>query len=168
MNFEDLIKNRFSCRKFTDRPVEPEKINQIIQAAIDAPTAVNRQPFHIFQMSSESARDAVRACTKCHFGAETFLIIGGDPKDGWVRPFDGRAFADVDASIAATHMMLMIEALGLATTWVGYFDAPALQKACHQLDGWDLIAIFPIGYADEEPSPRHFERKNTDALVTVL
>ena len=168
MDFEELIKKRFSCRKFTDRPVEPEKIEKIIQAGIDAPTAVNRQPFHIFKMESPQAKEAVRACTKCHFGANTFLIIGSDRQSGWVRPFDGKPFADVDAAIAATHMMLMIEELGLASTWVGYFDAPALKEKCPQLNAWELIAIFPIGYAAEEPSPRHFERKDVQALATEL
>ena len=168
MDFENLIRKRFSCRKFTDRAVEPEKIEKIIQAAIDAPTAVNRQPFHIFKMESSQAKEAVRACTKCHFGAETFLIIGSSTESGWVRPFDNKPFADVDAAIAATHMMLMIEELGLASTWVGYFDATALKQKYPQLEAWDLIAIFPIGYAAEEPSPRHFERKDASVLTTVL
>ena len=168
MDFENLIRKRFSCRKFSSRPVEPEKIDKIIQSAILAPTAVNRQPLHIFTMDSPQAKEAVRACTKCHFGAETFLIIGSSTESGWVRPFDEKPFADVDAAIAATHMMLMIEELGLASTWVGYFDAPILKQKCPQLKNWDLIALFPIGYAAEEPSPRHFERKSTQELVTAL
>ena len=168
MDFTQLIRKRFSCRNFTDQPVEPEKIEKIIQAAIEAPTAVNRQPFHIFNMESPQAKEAVRSCTKCHFGADTFLIIGSSTKSGWVRPFDAKPFADVDAAIAATHMMLMIEEQGLSSTWVGYFDAPVLKQKCPQLEPWDLIAIFPIGYAAEDPSPRHFERKTTKELVTVL
>ena len=168
MNFENLIHHRFSCRKFKNKPVEPEKIKKIIEAGILAPTAVNMQPFHIFNFTSDNAKEALRSCTKCHFGAEHFLLIGAAPDQGWVRKFDDRPFADVDASIAATHMMLMAEELGLATTWVGYFDAPALKKALPQLDKYDLIAIFPIGYPDEEPAPRHFERKTSQQLVTEL
>ena len=168
MDFEELIKKRFSCRNFTDKPVEPEKIEKIIQAAVYAPTAVNRQPFHIFQMASPQAKEAVRSCTKCHFGADTFLVIGGKEEEGWVRPFDDRPFADVDASIAAAHMMLMIENLGLSSTWVGYFDAPLLKQKCPQMEGWDLIAIFPIGYAAEGPSPRHFDRRHTEDLATKI
>ena len=168
MEFTKLIRERFSCRKFTDRPVEPEKIQKIIHAAILAPTAVNRQPFHIFSMESEKAKEAVRSCTKCHFGADTFLILGVKQEEGWVRPFDRHPFSQVDGAIAATHMMLMIQDLGLAATWVGYFDAPALKQACQELEGWDLIAIFPIGYPAEGPSPRHSERKSTDQLVSSL
>ena len=168
MDFEALIRSRFSCRKFTDRPVEPEKIQKIVEAGLAAPTAVNRQPFHIFSLTSEAAKRALRSCTTCHFGADTFLVVGVRPEEGWVRPFDGHAFAEVDGAIAATHMMLMAEQLGLGTTWVGYFDAPALKKACPQLEDWDLIAVFPIGYPDQAPSPRHFERKDSSQLFTEL
>ena len=168
MDFENLIRQRFSCRKFKNQPVEPEKIQKIIEAGILAPTAVNMQPFHIFNITSAAAKEALRSCTKCHFGADNFLLVGAAPDQGWVRKFDNRPFADVDASIASVHMMLMAQELGLATTWVGYFDAPALKKACPQLEGYDLIAVFPIGYPDEEPSPKHFQRKSAEQLVTEL
>ena len=168
MDFMSLAESRYSCRRFSDRPVEQEKLQKIIDAAILAPTAVNRQPFRIFAAETEAAKEAIRSCTKCHFGAETFLIVGTKASEGWVRPFDGQAFAQVDGAIAATHMMLMIQELGLATTWVGYFDAPALKAKCPALEGWDLIAIFPIGYPAEGPSPRHSERKSADQLVSSL
>ena len=168
MNFEELIKNRYSCRAFTDQPVESDKIIKIIEAARVAPTAVNKQPFHIFHIASDHGKNAVRRCTRCHFGAESFLIVGARPEEGWIRPFDNRSFSDIDAAIAATHMMLMIEALGLATTWVGYFDAPALKASLPQLENFDLIAIFPIGYPAEKASPRHRERKSLDHIFSVL
>ena len=44
MKFSELVKSRYSCRKFSDRPVEEEKLNAVIQAGISAPTAKNVQP----------------------------------------------------------------------------------------------------------------------------
>lgn len=170
MDFLTLCKNRYSCRKFSDKPVESEKIDSIIEAARLAPTAVNRQPFLIFKMESDAAKKAIRATTKCHFGAETFLLVAAKPEEAWVRPFDSRNFADVDASIVATQMMLAIEDLGLSSTWVGYFDAPKLKTLCSALSPYDLIAIFPIGYAAEDaaPSERHDIRKSpADFVVTI-
>ena len=166
MDYESLIRQRYSCRKFTSQPVDKESIKKIIEAAIYAPTAVNLQPFHIFTAETEKAKNAVRSCTSCHFGAETFLIMGSDPKQGWVRQFDSKPFADMDAAIAATHMLLKIHELGLASTWVGSFDPQALQKACPALKGWNLIGIFPIGYPAEGPGPRHAQRKSSEELVT--
>ena len=106
MDFEALIHHRFSCRKFKQQPVEPEKINKIIEAGILAPTAKNLQPFRIFRMESQQAKEAVRASTKCHFGASEFLVIGALPQEGYERGYDGFRFADVDAAIVVTHMLL--------------------------------------------------------------
>ena len=47
MKFEELIKDRYSCRKFKNTPVEKEKIEKILEAALVAPTACNLQPQRI-------------------------------------------------------------------------------------------------------------------------
>ncbi len=170
MEFQKLIEKRYSCRKFSDKKVEPELIEKIIEAGRIAPTAVNTQPLKIFWLNSEQARDNVRQASSFTFGADQFLIVCYKEEDGWERPFDQRNFADIDAGIAATHMMLAIEDLGLSTTWVGYFDAPMLQSLYPQMKPYHLIALFPIGYAAEDavPSERHFKRKPREELVEVL
>ncbi len=171
MDFKELAEKRYSCRKFTDRKVERELLNKIVDTAISAPTAVNNQPYKIFLMDSEEAKQNIRKATSCSFGADTFLIVGGKKEDGWVRSFDKRNFADVDASIVATHVMMEIYDLGLATTWVGYFDAPMLKEIYPDMRDYDLIALFPIGYSAEkggQPSPKHYERKSREEMMTVL
>ena len=170
MEFSQLIQDRYSCRSFSATPVEEEKLQKIIEAGIYAPTARNQQPFRIFSMRSQEAKDIIRTVTKCHFGADCFLVIGAEPQAGFQREFDGRDYADIDAAIAATHMMLEIHNQGLGSTWVGCFDAPKLQVLCPQMAGLDLIAIFPIGYPAEDaaPSPRHSQRKAPEELVTKL
>ena len=170
MEYTQLIRKRYSCRSFSQKPVEEEKIQTIVEAGIMAPTAKNEQPFRIFCMQSQKAKEAIRSVTKCHFGADCFLVIGAVPQAGFIREFDGRDYADVDASIAATHMLLEIHNQGLATTWVGYFDAPKLQQLCPECQGLDLIAIFPVGYPADNaaPSPRHTERKSPDSLLIRL
>lgn len=112
----------------------------------------------------------MESVTHCTFGARQFLVVGCKPEQAWVRACDGRNFADVDGSIVATHMMLELQQLGLATTWVGSFDVPKLQSLCPALAGWDLIAVFPLGFAAEDaaPSERHFLRKTAEEAVTVL
>lgn len=87
-----------------------------------------------------------------------------------MRPFDKKNFADVDASIAATHIMLAIEDLGLGTTWVAHFDAPKLKELFPEMADYELVAIFPVGYPAEDaaPSPRHTERVGAAALSDRL
>ncbi len=170
MNFKELAEKRYSCRKFSDRKVEKELLNQIIDTAIKAPTAVNKQPYKIFLMDSAEAKQNMHKATTCTFGADTFLVVGYKEDEAWVRSFDNRNFADVDASIVATHIMMQISDLGLETTWVGYFDAPLLKQMYPAMNDYNLIAVFPIGYPaeDEKPSPRHYERKDREEVLEIL
>jgi len=170
MTFINLAKERYSCSSISDKPVEPEKTEQIIQAGLLAPTAVNKQPFHIWVLTKDEDIEKVKQTTRCDFGAKLFFVIGAKKEEAWVREYDQRNFADVDASIVATQMMLEIEDLGLATTWVGHFDAPKLMALFPEMNGYDLIAMFPTGYAnkDAKPSPKHDVRKSAEESVTWL
>ena len=170
MEFKELAETRYSCRAFTEQKVDRKLVEQIIETAMQAPTAVNKQPYQIFLMDSPEAKEKIHKVTSFTFGADTFLVVGYREDGAWERSYDGRNFGDVDASIVATHMMLEIADLGLATTWVGHFDAPLLKELCPQMEGYELIALFPIGYAaqDGTPSPRHFERKAKKEVLTVL
>lgn len=169
-NFMDLAKKRYSCRKFSEKPVPQEWIDQILNAAIAAPTAVNTQPFKLWVMASEEAQKTIRQVTDYHFGANAFIVVGARKEGAWTRSFDGHCFAEVDASIVATHIMLEIYDLGLATTWVGHFDAPELKKRYPQMADYDLIALFPVGYAAEDamPAPAHTKRKSLQEKAEIL
>ena len=169
-DFQELAEKRYSCRNFSQRKVEKELVDQIIKAGITAPTAVNTQPVKIFWLNSEKQEKISGRYATIPFGADTFLVVGYKEAEGWVRSFDQRNFADIDAGIIATHMMLEIEDLGLSTTWVGYFDAPRLQSLYPEMKEYHLIALFPIGYAAEDaaPSDRHFKRKKTEEIVKIL
>lgn len=171
-DFLQLSHDRYSCRAFSERPVEGEKVDALIEAAVAAPTAVNRQPWHAWVVESPEAIERLGACTRFMFGTRVAILVGAAPDEAWVRKYDDRNFADVDASIVATHIMMEAADLGLGTTWVGHFDAPAVKEAFPQTAGYDLIAIFPLGYPAEgeegAPSARHGERRATDELVSRL
>ncbi len=170
MEFKQLAKDRYSCRKMTTRKVEDNLIEQIIETAIQAPTAVNYQPVKIFWMKSDKAKNDVHQVTRFTFGAETFLVVGYKNTDGWVRSFDKHVFAETDAAIVASHIMLQVADLGLSTTWVGYFDAPLLRSMYPEMKDYELTAIFPIGYAAEDgtPSSRHYVRKSREEILEIL
>ena len=172
MDFLQLAKERFSCRSFSDKAVEPEKLDAILAAGLAAPTAVNKQPYHIWLIKSETAYAEVTKAAlfpfvpQCHVA----LVVGSLPEAGWVREADGKPFADVDAAIVATHLLLAIQDQGLRTTWVGRFDPAVLKAAFPEMAPYNLIAIFPIGYPAEDgvPSARHSVRRSKEEAVTVL
>lgn len=170
MKFLELAKKRYSCRKLTDKPIEPEKIDRILQAAIAAPTAKNAQPYKIWKITSPAATAKLKQATNFTFGAGLFLVVGVKADEAFVRPFDGVNFAQIDGGIVGTHIMLAIEDEGLSTTWVGYIDTPKLQELIPEMKGYEIVAIFPIGYAAEgaKPSNRHEERRAISDAVTEL
>ena len=116
MEFNELIRERFSCRALSDREIPHESMNRIFEAARLAPTAVNKQPFKVWAIESPDARAKLAETTSYTFGAGVFLVIGSKADEAWVRPDDDLNFADVDAAIAATHIMLAIHNEGLRAT----------------------------------------------------
>ena len=170
MDFLELAKKRYSCRSISDKPVEDEKIEKILKAGMLAPTAVNFQPFKIWVVKSKEGVEKIGEITTCTFGAPLFFVVGGLEESAWNRRFDGKNFAEIDASIVATQMMLEIHDLGLGSTWVGHFDPVKLRELFPQMKGYEIVALFPIGYPadDAKPSDRHEASKSVEELVEVL
>jgi len=170
MDFLALAHERYSCRRFSDAPVEQEKIDKIIEAAIASPTAVNYQPYRIWIIQNAEDIEKVAQTTQYTFHAPVIFAVAGNPEQAWVRKYDGKNFVDVDASIVATHMMLEIQALGLGTTWVGSFDENKLKEFFPTMNGHHIVALFPTGYPAENahPSKLHTTRKEKCDVVEVL
>ncbi len=116
MKFEELIKDRYSCRKFKDTPVEKEKIEKILEAALVAPTACNLQPQRILVLTDKNIIKALddEKCTRFTFDAPLIFVMCVDRSKAWTRKYDGISSAEVDSSIAMTQMMLQLRNWGLA------------------------------------------------------
>jgi len=170
VSFFELAKARYSCRKLTGAAIEPEKIERILQAAIAAPTAKNLQRYTIWQITSHEAFDKLKQATPYTFGSALAFVIGAKKDGAFDRPFDNKNFAEIDAAIVATHLMLAVQDEGLGTTWVGWFDAPKMQELFPEMQGHELIAIFPVGYPAEgaKPSVRHEDRRQVSEVVVKL
>ena len=169
MDFEKLATERYSLRKFDSRPVEEEKLRLLLAAAQAAPTAKNLQPQRVFVIRGEEKLRAVDECTPCHFGAPLVLVVGYDAGAAWVRE-DGKNHGEIDAAIAATHIMLQAADLGLGTTYVGMYDPQALEAAFPALAGITTIALLPVGYPAEgaHPSRLHTQRMPLEEMAKEL
>lgn len=97
-------------------------------------------------------------------------MVGCRPADAWVRRYDGKNGAEVDAAIVATHLMLAAENEGLATLWVGSFDPALLRDILPGAEAYDLVAMINVGYPAPEsrPSAMHDVRKSMGELVTKI
>ncbi len=170
MDFLELAKERYSCRKISNKEVEQDKIDKILEAARLAPTAVNMQPFKVWVIKSPEAIAKVGKATLFTFGAPLIIVVGAKKEDAWVRQTDHKNFAEIDATIVATHIMLEIHQLGLGTTWVGYCDEGRLKTLFPEMSDYNIVALFPTGYPDNdaEPSPRHSQRKDIKEFVKEI
>lgn len=170
MDFAKLAAERYSLRKFSDRPVEAEKITAVLEAGREAPTAHNNQPQRFFVIQSPEALEKADACMGSHFHPPVILAAAYDPAAAWVREGDGKNHGEIDAAIAATQMMLQAADLGLGTTYVGMFDPEKLKAAFPEMAGLEPIALLPMGYPAEgaHPSRLHTDRKPLSELVCYL
>jgi len=170
MEFLQLSEARYSLRKFSGRPVEAEKLAAILEAGRSAPTAHNLQPQRIFVLQSPEALEKADACTAAHFHPPVILVVAYDPEAAWKRETDGKNHGEIDASIAATRMMLEAADLGLGTTYVGMFEPEKLLAAFPEMAGLCPIAMLPLGYPAEgaHPSRLHADRKPLEELVKYL
>ncbi len=167
MDFLKLATDRYSVRKFSDRPIEREKLERILEAGRVAPTACNKQPQRVVVIDSPSSVAKMRMCTGSHFGAPAGLLVCYDKTECWVRDYDGKPSGEVDASIVATHMMLEAAELGIGTTWVMHFIPEAVRCEFELLDNIEPVALLVMGYPadDVSPSPMHAKYRPNEELV---
>lgn len=168
MNFNELAKSRFSCRKFDSKTVEQEKIDIILDTALNAPTAVNKQPQRILVLTDKEKLERLNDCTKYGFNAPLCFAVCYDKSKAYNRGYDGKNSAEIDASIVTTHMMLQAQDLGLGTTWVMAFNPTAARQCFNIPDELEILALLPTGYPakDVEISPLHSKHIDLDEMVS--
>lgn len=169
MAFLEMAKNRYSVRRFDSaRQVEQEKIDKILMAAQKAPSAHNFQSERILVLRSEEAIKKLPNCTPCHYNAPLAFIVGYDDTVCWRREADGEPAGQIDAVIAATHMMFEAYEEGIGCCWVMGFDKEALRSNYHIPASIKPVAILVCGYPREDvrPSSRHGVRQELETLVT--
>ena len=168
MNFLELAKKRYSVRSYTSQKVETEKLDKILQAAHVAPTAANLQPIHLIAVQGKDGREKIGKAANI-YGAPLAIIVCADHNKAWVRPFDRKQTADIDASILTDHMMIEATELGLGSVWVCYFKPDIIKKEFELPDHLEPINILAIGYSNEEAADpeRHSQtRISVNQLVS--
>lgn len=167
MDFIQLARNRYSCRKYKPVNVEDEKLNIVLEAGRIAPSAVNYQPWLFFVVKGDNLEN-VRGCYHREWlrSAPMCIIICADHSRSWKRG-DGKDHADIDTAIAADHITLAATSIGLATCWICNFDAKKLKEVLNLPDYIEPSVMLPLGYPeDAADTERHStKRKSLDEVV---
>ena len=162
MEFFDVIRKRYSIRKFTDQPVEPEKLQQILQTANLAPSSGNLQPYEIYVVTNAKKRDGLSCAALAQesiANAPVVLVFCTHPELtlGRYTERGTRLYTVQDATIACAFAMLAATNLGLGCVWVGTFDEKVVRLIIEAPADQEPVVIMPIGYPGEFPD-KHIRR----------
>jgi nitroreductase len=168
MELFETLKQRYSVRAYKDRPVPEEALRAVLQAANDAPSAGNLQPFEIIVVrDAETRRALAKTSYEQWFVAEAPVVLVFFSKPDRNREKFGQLgvdfFAVQDATIACAYSLLAATAVGLGTCWIGAFHDQEVRDLTGAPESWRPVAILPVGYPADTPKPR--ERRALDDLV---
>jgi nitroreductase len=156
MDFSELAAKRISVRGYLPDPVPEEALAGILEAARMAPSAANRQPWHIVVLRDEAARHAVHAAypRDWFLQAPVILAVCIEPAVAWTRAEDGWNAAETDGAILMAHLTLAAADLGLGTCWIAAFSPAKLREALALPDGVIPYALTPLGHPGDGGRPK--------------
>lgn len=165
MNFEELIRKRTSVRKFSNKKIEQEKLDKILEAGRLAPTAKNNQPIKIYVVQSEEGLLKIDKSSRCRYNANTVLIICGNREEAFHR--ENYSSYEMDSCIVTTHMMLEATNIGIDNIWIKAFDENIIKEEFNLPDNLIPVCLLPLGYKSEDCpiNPLHDKRKSIEELV---
>lgn len=167
--FMGLCRRRRSVRHFLARPVERQRVDQAILAALQAPSACNRQPF-VFRCFDDPEK--VRRLAALPPGANGFTVT---PPLAIALIGDVSAYAEerdrhliyIDGSLAAMQFMLALETLGLSSCSVNWPDIAETDRALAAELGLPphlrCVMFIMVGHADEQGMIPFSQKKSLDA-----
>lgn len=170
MEFKAVVKNRYSCKKYSDRQVPEEKLLAILEAGRLAPTAKNLQEQRIYVLQSAEALAKVDKVTPCRYGAPTVLAVAYDKNNVFTYPGGKVNSGAEDATIVATHMILAAANEGVDSCWLNFLDPEKTAAELGLPENEEVVMLMDLGFAAEGagPLPNHGNRKPLSETVIYM
>jgi nitroreductase len=151
MDLLELIKSRCSIRTFIDKPVEEEKIAQILEAGRWAPTSGNKQPwrFIVVRDKKKQAEFDQRFHQPWILNAPVVIVILAAPYDTWEKYDELDMTYIQDVATSTQNILLMTHSLGLGAVWVSSFSRKAVRKALNIPKDYLIQGLVCLGYYDK-------------------
>ena len=158
-NVIESMMTRTSIRKFKDQPVEAEKVETMLRAAMAAPTAMNRQPWHFVVVSDKQVLGELagqgRRGDMLRNAPLAIIVCGDFTKTGEGK---GQEFWIQDTSAATENLLLAAHAQGLGAVWTAAWPMDEryknIQKVLSMPETIVPLCTVVIGYPDEQPTPK--------------
>ena len=149
-SFLELCRRRRSIRKFTNQPVEQQKIDTILQCALMAPSGKRLNPWTFYVVTDNAIVQQLAACktygSMMFQTAQAAIVVALDTSvtDTW----------QCDGAIAAHNILLAAEDLGIGACWCQVYQregAEQLVKSlCHIDERLTVLCVIALGYKDEQ------------------
>lgn len=154
----ELIISRQSDRKYSDKPVEKEKLDRIIEAGRMSPSACNAQPWKFIVVTEPSIVEKIAEAASARLlGMNSFvkqapvqiIVIREKPnfssKVG--ATIKNKDYSLIDIGIASENICLQAKAEGLGSCMIGWFDEKMLRKILHIPRSKRVELIITLGYS---------------------
>ncbi len=154
MDVREAISTRRSVRSWQDKPVEPDKLERVLDAGRLAPSANNRQPWRFVVVTDETTRKKLAAAAndQAFVGEAPVVLVGCAVETDRIMACGQRCYP-IDVAIAMTNMTLAAVAEGLGTCWIGAFSEDKARKVLGIPEEVRIVELMPLGYPKGPQQP---------------
>ena len=149
-SFLELCRHRRSIRRYTNQPVEQEKIDYMLRCALMSPSGKRRNPWEFFVVTDTPTIRAMAPCKEYGSGmfetamAAIVVALDASQTDTW----------QADGAIAAEHLLLAAEEQGLGACWCHIYGRDEAEQLVRKLarvpENLNVLCVISLGYKDEE------------------
>lgn len=173
MDVGKACESRFSCRKYQDRDVGNGLIEQCLECARIAPSALNKQPWKFYVTRGEVKANVAKETQL--FGANAFtdeapvlVVVTAKPRiaDKLADKIKHQDFSSIDLGIAVQSFCLKAAELGLGTCIIGWVKTKSVDKILNTATGEKTKLVIALGYPACEQPPRR--RKSMEEIAVWL
>jgi nitroreductase len=168
LKVSQAIKGRRSIRAFSNQRVSEEEVKMLIDAARNAPSAGNIQPWEfVIVRKPEVKRKLALAALNQNFieEAPVVIVVCADEttSESGYGSRGKTLYCIQDTAAATQNILITAYSLGLGACWIGAFREEKVNKALGIPEGVRPVAIIPVGHVTSNP-PKH-PRKPADEIV---
>lgn len=170
MELKHAIETRRSVRSFKNKQVEEEKLDEIINAALCAPSAGNLQSRKFYVIRDEKTKKLIaEAAYGQQFIADAPVVFVVCADHSIKRAYGERGvslYCIMDCAASVQNMLLTAHSLGLGGVWVGAFDEKEAIRILNPPEHLRPVAIVPLGYPAQIPKP-HARVSRKQACIEI-
>jgi len=157
----DVVLSRRSIRRYQQKEIPRDKLDKILEAGRQAPSAMNRQPWHFIVVTNNEIKKELSKWLFTKHIKDSPVTIVGCAKTGFLD----RKWSIIGTSIALQNMVIAAWALGIGSCWIGGFKEDKVKQLLKIPDKWKIVALVTLGYPDKTP---HVKRKKPIEKVVSL